>query len=83
MDSMLRFVGAGIGLAILPEMVLAEFLHNPRDGSVAARRLQPKLSRSLVLARRRDRYFSAAAREFSSVLEDVARVRAAALEHVD
>jgi DNA-binding transcriptional LysR family regulator len=81
MDSMLRFVGAGIGLAILPEMVLAEFINNPRDASVAVRRLQPKLSRSLVLARRRDRYFSAAAREFTSVLEGVARVRAAALEN--
>jgi DNA-binding transcriptional LysR family regulator len=78
MDSMLRFVGAGIGLAILPEMVLAEFIQDPRQGSVAVRRLQPRLSRSLVLARRRDRYFSAAAREFTSVLEGVARLRAAA-----
>src|ERR1700716_2550280 len=76
MDSMLRFVAAGIGLAILPEMVLAEI--DSHSGEVAVRRLLPKLSRSLVLARRRDRYFSAAAREFTSVLEDTARLRLAA-----
>jgi DNA-binding transcriptional LysR family regulator len=70
MDSMLRFVAAGIGVAILPEMVLAE-LERP-DGPVAVRRLQPRLTRSLVLARRRDRYFSAAAREFTGVLEQAA-----------
>ena len=78
MDSMLRFVAAGIGVAILPEMVLAEFLQDPRAGAIAVRRLQPALSRTLVLARRRDRYFSAAAREFTSVLEEVAHARRAA-----
>jgi LysR family transcriptional activator of glutamate synthase operon len=78
MDSMLRFVAAGIGLAILPEMVLAGV--DAREGPVALRRVQPKLSRSLVLARRRDRYFSAAAREFTSVLEDAARLRSASLD---
>jgi LysR family transcriptional regulator, transcription activator of glutamate synthase operon len=78
MDSMLRFVAAGIGLAILPEMVLAEI--DSRDGPVALRRLQPRLGRSLVLARRRDRYFSAAAREFFSVLEATARLRSASLD---
>jgi LysR family transcriptional activator of glutamate synthase operon len=75
MDSMLRFVAAGIGLAILPEMVLAEI--DSHDELVALRRVQPRLSRSLVLARRRDRYFSAAAREFFSVLEATARLRRA------
>jgi len=72
MDSMLRFVGAGIGLAILPEMVLSEL--DSFAGPVALRRIEPKLSRSLVLARRRDRYFSAAAREFFGVLEATARL---------
>ena len=72
MDSMLRFVAAGIGVAILPEMVLAD-IERP-DGPVAVRRLQPKLTRSLVLARRRVRYFSAAAREFTGVLEEAATV---------
>src|SRR5439155_4965623 len=72
MDSMLRFVAAGIGVAILPEMVLAD-IERP-DGPVAVRRLQPKLTRSLVLARRRDGYFSAPAREFTGVLEEAATV---------
>ena len=79
MDSMLRFVAAGIGLAILPEMVLGDV--DSRAGPVALRRVQPKLSRSLVLARRRDRYFSAAAREFFSVLEATARLRSASLDY--
>jgi LysR family transcriptional activator of glutamate synthase operon len=70
MDSMLRFVAAGIGLAILPEMVLSEV--DPSDGGVVLRRLQPRLTRALVIARRRDRYFSAAAREFTTVLEEAA-----------
>jgi LysR family transcriptional regulator, transcription activator of glutamate synthase operon len=71
MDSMLRFVAAGIGLAILPEMVLSDVDRD--NGSVALHRLQPRLTRSLVIARRRDRYFSAAAREFTTVLEEAAR----------
>jgi len=69
MDSMLRFVAAGIGLAVLPEMVLSDI---DGDGPVVLRRLQPRLTRSLVIARRRDRYFSAAAREFTTVLEEAA-----------
>ena len=81
MDSMLRFVAAGIGVAILPEMVLADI--ERQDAPVAVRRLHPRLARSLVLARRRDRYFSAAAREFASVLEDVARLRNASRAHGD
>jgi len=71
MDSMLRFVAAGIGVVILPAMVLADVEHGD-DAPVIVRRLQPRLSRSLVLARRRDRYYSAAAREFISFLEDAA-----------
>jgi LysR family transcriptional regulator, transcription activator of glutamate synthase operon len=70
MDSMLRFVAAGIGLAILPRMVLSDVDAN--NGPVALRQLQPRLTRSLVIARRRDRYFSAAAREFTTVLEEAA-----------
>ena len=71
MDSMLRFVAAGIGVAILPEMVVCDT--DPHNGPVALRRLQPRLTRSLVIARRRDRYYSAAAREFTSVLVAAAR----------
>jgi LysR family transcriptional regulator, transcription activator of glutamate synthase operon len=76
MDSMLRFVAAGIGLAILPEMVVGDV--DARDGPVAVRRLLPRLSRSLVIARRRDRYFSAAAREFATLLGDAASAASAA-----
>ena len=76
MDSMLRFVAAGIGLAILPEMVLSDVEPESDGGPVVLRRLHPRLTRSLVIARRRDRYFSAAAREFTTVLEEAARTRA-------
>jgi LysR family transcriptional regulator, transcription activator of glutamate synthase operon len=70
MDSMLRFVAAGIGLAILPEMVVSDV--QSADSPVVLRRLQPRLTRALVIARRRDRYFSAAAREFTTVLVEAA-----------
>jgi DNA-binding transcriptional LysR family regulator len=65
MDSVLRFVAEGLGVAILPEMVLADVAH---DSGPVAIRVQPRLSRTLVLARRRDRYFSAAGQEFMRVL---------------
>ena len=58
-------------LPILPEMVLGDV--DPRTGPVAVRLQSPKMSRSLVLARRRDRYFSAAAQEFMRVLHGVAQ----------
>ena len=66
MDSVLRFVMAGIGVAILPAMVLEDA--DKRYGPIALRIEEPRLSRALVIARRRDRYFSAAAREFVDVL---------------
>jgi DNA-binding transcriptional LysR family regulator len=70
MDSMLRFVAAGLGVAVLPAMVVADV--DPRERQVAVRRLQPRLTRALVIARRRDRYFSAAAREFTTILDGTA-----------
>lgn len=70
MDSMLRFVAAGIGIAILPAMVMRDA--SPRAGPVALGIEGPPLSRSLVIARRRDRYFSAAAREFTAILKEFA-----------
>ncbi len=66
MDSVLRFVAEGLGIAILPEMVLGDV--DPRTGPVAVRLQSPRLTRTLVLARRRDRYFSAAAQEFMRML---------------
>jgi DNA-binding transcriptional LysR family regulator len=71
MDSVLRFVAEGIGVAILPAMVLSDV--DPSSGPVAIRLQAPKLSRSLVLARRRDRYFSAAGQEFMRVLRSAAQ----------
>jgi DNA-binding transcriptional LysR family regulator len=71
MDSVLRFVAAGLGVAILPEMVLGDI--DPDRGPITMQLAAPRLSRSLVLARRRDRYFSAAAREFVRVLGEAAR----------
>jgi DNA-binding transcriptional LysR family regulator len=68
MDSVLRFAAAGIGVAILPAMVLSDV--DPTCGPVPVRLQGPRLSRSLVIARRRDRYFSAAAREFTRVLRE-------------
>jgi DNA-binding transcriptional LysR family regulator len=68
MDSVLRFVAAGIGVAILPEMVLSDV--DPAIGPAAVRLQGARLSRSLVIARRRDRYFSAAGREFARVLRE-------------
>lgn len=66
MDSLLRFVSEGIGVAILPRMVVEDADH--WGGPAAIPLESPRLRRSLVIARRRDRYFSAAAREFASVL---------------
>jgi len=71
MDSVLRFVAAGLGIAILPEMVMTDV--DPRTGPVSVRLQSPRLSRSLVMARRRDRYFSAAGQEFMRVLREAAQ----------
>jgi Bacterial regulatory helix-turn-helix protein, lysR family len=80
-------VGAtpSVGTHLLPRALAAFSRRHPgmRDGPVAVRHLQPRLVRSLVLARRRDRYFSAAAREFASVLEDAARLRQASPDYGD
>ncbi len=66
MDSVLRFVAENLGVAILPAMVLRDV--DPRRGPVAVRLRSPRLTRTLVLARRRDRYFSASAQEFMRIL---------------
>ena len=63
MDSVLRFVAAGLGVAIVPRMVLAA------DSGV--RRIQisaPGLTRTVALAHRRDRPLSRAARELVALL---------------
>jgi DNA-binding transcriptional LysR family regulator len=69
MDSVPRFVAAGMGVTILPAIVLRDLARG--EGPVAVRIQTPRLVRSLVIAHRRDRYFSNAAREFARVLKDV------------
>ena len=63
MDSVLRMVAAGMGIAIVPEMVI-----EPTAGLDSVPISRPLLRRTVALARRRDRYYSAAAREISDLL---------------
>jgi DNA-binding transcriptional LysR family regulator len=65
MDSALRFVAAGLGVAILPASVLDGA--SP-DAPVGVRLSDRSLRRQLVLARRRDRPWSASARVFAGLL---------------
>jgi DNA-binding transcriptional LysR family regulator len=63
MDSVLRLVAVGLGVAIVPEMVV-----EPAVGLVTVPISTPILERTIGLAHRRDRYLSAAAREMISLL---------------
>jgi DNA-binding transcriptional LysR family regulator len=56
MDAVLRLVAAGLGVAVVPEMVV-----EPGAGLVGVPISRPHLSRTIALAWRRDRYQSAAA----------------------
>ena len=62
MDSVLRFVAAGLGVAVVPSMVVEA------GGPVRGVRLAPALSRTVAFAHRRDRALSRAARELVAVL---------------
>ncbi len=73
MDSVLRFVSAGLGVALVPEMVARD----PGITFVAVPLIEPRLVRKLAFARRRDRYLSAAAKEFMSVVAEVVRLEKA------
>lgn len=64
MDSVLRLVAAGVGVAIVPELVI-----EPNGGLVGIPLTRPELSRTIALARRRDRFPTAAARELQALLE--------------
>jgi DNA-binding transcriptional LysR family regulator len=76
MDSVLRLVAAGLGVAIVPAMVI-----EPSSGLVGVPISAPRLTRTIALARRRDRYLSAAARELTSLLAEwVGRAAAANLQ---
>jgi DNA-binding transcriptional LysR family regulator len=65
MDAVLRFVEAGLGIAVVPTMVLQD---RPRLRRIPFR--PPGLSRTIGLAHRHDVDLSTAAREFQTVLVD-------------
>lgn len=63
MDSVLRLVAAGLGVAVVPSMVIES------DGPLRGVRLTgPTLTRTLALAHRRDRPLSRAARELAGLV---------------
>lgn len=68
MDAVLRFVERGIGVAIVPAMVLVD---RPRLHSTPL--VEPKLSRTVSLAKRSDITLTAAAREMESTILSTAR----------
>jgi DNA-binding transcriptional LysR family regulator len=76
MDSVLRFVAAGLGVAILPETVLRRGADGAPAGAptgggpdlLSLPLSDPDLRRTLVLARRRDRAYAPAARAFAALL---------------
>jgi DNA-binding transcriptional LysR family regulator len=70
MDSVPRFVAAGLGVTILPRMV-AEGLGEPPWVPIA----DPQLTRTIGIAWRRDRYQSAASRAFLALFKSVVRAQ--------
>jgi DNA-binding transcriptional LysR family regulator len=66
MDSVLRLIGAGLGVAIVPRMVV-----EPGGPVVGIRLASPRLTRTVALANRRDRPLSRAAREFTDVVRQL------------
>ena len=68
MDSILRLVAAGLGVTIVPGMVI-----EPGAGVRGIRVDRPALTRRLALAHRRDRSLSRAAREFATIMRRLAR----------
>ena len=68
MDSVLHLVAAGLGVAVVPSMVIES------GGPVRGVRLgSPALTRTVALAHRRDRPLSRAARAFAALLADLPR----------
>ncbi|HUN34223.1 MAG TPA: LysR substrate-binding domain-containing protein [Trebonia sp.] len=71
MDAVLRFVEAGLGIAVVPSVVLPG-----RPGVVGYPLARPGLRRTVALARRKDVQPTHAAREFGAML--LAHIRSAA-----
>jgi DNA-binding transcriptional LysR family regulator len=72
MDAVLRFVEAGLGVAVVPSVVLPG-----RPGVVGYPLARPGLRRTVALARRKDVQPTRAAREFGLVLQSHIRSAAA------
>ena len=70
MDSILRLVAAGLGVAIVPGMVI-----EPGAAVRGVRVDSPAPTRRLALAHRRDRSLSRAAREFAAVMRRLVQPR--------
>lgn len=68
MDSVPRFVAAGLGFSIIPRMV-ADGMGEPPWVPIS----EPRLTRTLGVAWRRDRYQSAASRAFLTVFRSVVK----------
>lgn len=69
MDGVLRLAEAGLGVAVVPSMVVV------RGGTLRAVRLSPALTRTVAFAYRRDRRGSRAARELMDVVVSLVRSR--------
>jgi DNA-binding transcriptional LysR family regulator len=69
MDGVLRLTEAGLGVAIVPSMVVV------KGGPLRAVRISPALTRTVAFAYRRDRRVSRAARELMSMISSLVRSR--------
>src|SRR5437763_7411667 len=69
MDGVLRFAAAGLGVAVVPSLVI-----DPA-GPLRAVRLAEPLTRTIGFANRRDRHLSRAGREFVETVRGLVRAR--------
>src|SRR5712691_5930171 len=70
MDGVLRFAAAGLGVAVVPSLVI-----DPGSQRLRAVRLAEPLTRTIGFANRRDRHLSRAGREFVDTVRGLVRGR--------
>jgi DNA-binding transcriptional LysR family regulator len=70
MDGVLRFTAAGLGVAVVPSLVI-----DPASQQLKAVRLAEPLTRTIAFANRRDRRLSRAGREFVETVRGLVRGR--------
>jgi DNA-binding transcriptional LysR family regulator len=70
MDGVLRMTAAGVGVAVVPSLVIE------KRGPLRAVRIQPALTRAIAFAHRRDRRLSRAAQEFIATVRALLAARA-------